>query len=630
MSDDQNLKNTVKKDVSAATGLANNVSSAADKAISQTKTALESSAASAQGSIDQGIIGLQNKVDEIKGKISDIKEKGVAGLVTDGIESVKGMATDAITGAITSALTSKFGAKVNITYTEPDSNGNVFIDDVSLVPDGNDTLSSIIAIITGLAGGASLDNAIGGLQSAVIDATVGGITKYAKSLEGKVASAASVDALVNTASNSIDGAIANVVSSTGTTITNTARTITYPIDGVGGTASVTVPDRNVNGQGKTDDQLYQSLLTDLEKPKADIATIFDGKEMKYDSDAMEGIAANITGIDGADALTAVEQKDDSQLLIHKASEEYATYTQKRISDSKRGIVQGLATDLRSDAEKRIRDIAPLISKVDLDEVLYLCQGTSAELSEAIDIVKKYAKKTLYDDVKALLETIDTTISTITKQTNPQTVFSAPYMVNRNAKNWKYSDPDLSFTYINSTEELEAEFRTVNREITEMVIHWTETHTNRNIGSEEIHKFHLRQGLNGIGYHYVIRRDGSLQRGRPLDLKGQHSPVNNHDNFSVGIIFVGGINVPTETPNPENFVSATSLTRSQFNTFDHICRAFYLSNPGGQIVGHNDIDEEEFDPGFDVIEYCEARFNKVSVFENPLNEKPYSKKELLSK
>lgn len=626
MSDDQNLKDTVKKDVSAASGLANNVSSAADKAISQTKTALESTAASVQGSIDQGVVSLQNKVDEIKGKISDIQEKGVGGLVTDGIESVKGMATDAITGAITSALTSKFGAKVNISYTDPDSYGNVFIDDVSLVPDGNDTLSSIIAIITGLAGGASLDDAIGGLQSAVIDATVGGITEYAKSLDGKVASAASVGALVDTASNSIDGAISDVVSSTGSSITNTAREFTFP----GGVGAVTVPDRDVNGQGKTDDELYQSLLTDLEKPKADIATIFDGKEMRYDSDAMKGIAENITGIDGADALTAVEEKDESQLLIHKASEEYATYTQKRISDSKRGIVQGLATDLRSDAEKRIRDIAPLISKVDLDEVLYLCQGTSAELSEAIDIVKKYAKKTSYDDIKTLLETIDTTISTITKQTNPQTVFSAPYMVNRNAKNWKYSDPDLSFTYINSTEELEAEFRTVNREITEIVVHWTETHTNRNIGSEEIHKFHLEQGLNGIGYHYVIRRDGSLQRGRPLDLKGQHSPVNNHDNFSVGVIFVGGINVPTETPNPENFVSALSLTRSQFNTFDHICRAFYLSNPGGQIVGHNDIDEEEFDPGFDVIEYCEARFNKVSVFENPLNEKPYSKKELLSK
>jgi N-acetylmuramoyl-L-alanine amidase len=626
MSEDQNLKDTVKKDVSAASGLANNVSSAADKAISQTKTALESTAASVQGSIDQGVVSLQNKVDEIKGKISDIQEKGVGGLVTDGIESVKGMATDAITGAITSALTSKFGAKVNISYTDPDSYGNVFIDDVSLVPDGNDTLSSIIAIITGLAGGASLDDAIGGLQSAVIDATVGGITEYAKSLDGKVASAASVGALVDTASNSIDGAISDVVSSTGSSITNTAREFTFP----GGVGAVTVPDRDVNGQGKTDDELYQSLLTDLEKPKADIATIFDGKEMRYDSDAMKGIAENITGIDGADALTAVEEKDESQLLIHKASEEYATYTQKRISDSKRGIVQGLATDLRSDAEKRIRDIAPLISKVDLDEVLYLCQGTSAELSEAIDIVKKYAKKTSYDDIKTLLETIDTTISTITKQTNPQTVFSAPYMVNRNAKNWKYSDPDLSFTYINSTEELEAEFRTVNREITEIVVHWTETHTNRNIGSEEIHKFHLGQGLNGIGYHYVIRRDGSLQRGRPLDLKGQHSPVNNHDNFSVGVIFVGGINVPTETPNPENFVSALSLTRSQFNTFDHICRAFYLSNPGGQIVGHNDIDEEEFDPGFDVIEYCEARFNKVSVFENPLNEKPYSKKELLSK
>ena len=64
---------------------------------------------------------------------------------------------------------------------------------------------------------------------------------------------------------------------------------------------------------------------------------------------------------------------------------------------------------------------------------------------------------------------------------------------------------------------EAELRNIKREITEVVVHWSETPTNKNIGSEEINETHLANELNGIGYHYVIRRDGSLQRGRPANI-----------------------------------------------------------------------------------------------------------------
>ena len=76
----------------------------------------------------------------------------------------------------------------------------------------------------------------------------------------------------------------------------------------------------------------------------------------------------------------------------------------------------------------------------------------------------------------------------------------------------------------------------------MVVHWTETFTNKNIGSEEIDAIQRDLGGNGIGYHYVIRRDGSLQRGRPNNIEGEHAAINGHNEFSIGIVLsfpVGG-------------------------------------------------------------------------------------------
>ena len=69
----------------------------------------------------------------------------------------------------------------------------------------------------------------------------------------------------------------------------------------------------------------------------------------------------------------------------------------------------------------------------------------------------------------------------------------------------------SYTYIDSKEELGTEFRLINRPITGMVVHASDTYTNQNIGAEEIHVDHTSSGEDGIQYHLIIRRDGRLQR-----------------------------------------------------------------------------------------------------------------------
>lgn len=52
----------------------------------------------------------------------------------------------------------------------------------------------------------------------------------------------------------------------------------------------------------------------------------------------------------------------------------------------------------------------------------------------------------------------------------------------------------------------------------------------------IHSGHINQGWSGIGYHFYVRKDGSIYRGRPIDTVGAHAT--NHNSYSIGICFEG--------------------------------------------------------------------------------------------
>lgn len=55
-------------------------------------------------------------------------------------------------------------------------------------------------------------------------------------------------------------------------------------------------------------------------------------------------------------------------------------------------------------------------------------------------------------------------------------------------------------------------------------------------ADDIHRWHLNNGWAGIGYHFFIRKDGSIYRGRPEDVVGSHAKGSNSD--SIGICFEG--------------------------------------------------------------------------------------------
>lgn len=58
----------------------------------------------------------------------------------------------------------------------------------------------------------------------------------------------------------------------------------------------------------------------------------------------------------------------------------------------------------------------------------------------------------------------------------------------------------------------------------------------NCTAEQIHSWHLNNGWSGAGYHFLVRKDGSIYRLRPEDKVGAHAGGSNYN--SIGICAEG--------------------------------------------------------------------------------------------
>ena len=75
-----------------------------------------------------------------------------------------------------------------------------------------------------------------------------------------------------------------------------------------------------------------------------------------------------------------------------------------------------------------------------------------------------------------------------------------------------------------------------RDIDTVIIHCSDTPNNMDIGTATIREWHLERGWDDVGYHYIIRRDGTTEVGRQESRIGAHCLGKNYR--SVGICLVG--------------------------------------------------------------------------------------------
>lgn len=103
-----------------------------------------------------------------------------------------------------------------------------------------------------------------------------------------------------------------------------------------------------------------------------------------------------------------------------------------------------------------------------------------------------------------------------------------------------------------------------RKISKIVIHCTDSPDYMDIGFAVINQWHKERGWkssSGIscGYHYIIRRNGEIERGRPDSEIGSHAYGVN--SISLGIVWVGTNNI-----SPEQEESMTSLITELSNKY----------------------------------------------------------------
>lgn len=71
-----------------------------------------------------------------------------------------------------------------------------------------------------------------------------------------------------------------------------------------------------------------------------------------------------------------------------------------------------------------------------------------------------------------------------------------------------------------------------RRISEIIIHCSATPEGRDVTAAQIDQWHRQRGFKSIGYHYVIRLDGSVEVGRNETAIGAH--CSGHNRSSIGI------------------------------------------------------------------------------------------------
>ena len=94
----------------------------------------------------------------------------------------------------------------------------------------------------------------------------------------------------------------------------------------------------------------------------------------------------------------------------------------------------------------------------------------------------------------------------------------------------------------------------------------------------IDRWHRQRGFVMVGYHYVIKTDGTIEKGRDEDSIGAH--VVNHNHNSVGVCLVGGVD--------KDGKSVNNYTNDQMLSLLVVLKELKDKYPKAVIQGHRDF------------------------------------------
>ena len=134
-----------------------------------------------------------------------------------------------------------------------------------------------------------------------------------------------------------------------------------------------------------------------------------------------------------------------------------------------------------------------------------------------------------------------------------------------------------------------------RSIETIIVHCAATPPSMNVGATIIRDWHVHErGWSDIGYHYVIRRNGRVEEGRPVERPGAHAKGFNHN--SIGVCWVGGVAENSSAPEDNR-------TAEQSASLFALLQELQARYPGAAVLGHRDLKGvKKACPSFDVRQW----------------------------
>ena len=112
----------------------------------------------------------------------------------------------------------------------------------------------------------------------------------------------------------------------------------------------------------------------------------------------------------------------------------------------------------------------------------------------------------------------------------------------------------------------------------LIIHCSATREDRDYTPEQLKHDHLQRGFIDVGYHYYIRKDGSVTQHRRLNEVGAHCRPFNR--CSIGICYEGGLDA--------NGKPKDTRTLKQRATLIGLLLDLHRKFPKAVIRGHNEM------------------------------------------
>lgn len=131
-----------------------------------------------------------------------------------------------------------------------------------------------------------------------------------------------------------------------------------------------------------------------------------------------------------------------------------------------------------------------------------------------------------------------------------------------------------------------------RTITLIIIHCSAVRPGQRSSVLDIDRWHRARGWKyGCGYHFVVRRAGSVEAGRPIEMIGAH--CRHHNAHSIGICYEGGLDAEGH-PKDTRTVLQKRVMRA-------LLEELHAKFPKALILGHNVFDYSKSCPCFNVMD-----------------------------